>query len=703
MGEQVVTELVIDSGGAQSGAAAFERAMDSAEAAANKGLGAVNDGAARVNATMAAVGLGAGGAITLFLDWVGKANKGLADLDQTARQTGLTLERIQGLKFGANVNGLSDTDFNAGLQRSASLLNDAQRNANSLTKLFESNGLAVKNANGQLITENQLLETAANLIKRAGTEQDKIKIAEMLGFTRQWVPYLEQGATAMNDLAAEAKAAGLVIDDDTIKKAADFDREWRKSAVTWEANLKAAAAGVLPYIDDLITQAGKIFTKENLKGIAKPGQDLIAERVPDQATLKIDTDKLEKAVQEWKDGGESFLDKFRILFPALWGSVSISTDKPERPPTIGGEGPWQEQGPWLPPGWKPPGPTTKLPANDVAADQYDRAIDQIEKHTARTEADAKAVGLGAAALAEMRAEAALLTAAQQAGVKDTQAFRDKVQDLAQDAGDAALALEKAKVASNIAFNRGAVFLSPEDVSIAQQLRGIYGNDIPAALVSTEAAAIRVNNVLRGIGDAGLDGVRTFVGDLRQGKSAVDALSNALNRVSDKLIDMAISQVWSKAFGGVGAGGGLGGLLSGLFGSSGPGIGETSASAGASSFMMGGQSFPIIGANAAGNDNWPGGRTEINEQGGEIIDLPNGSRIYPNDISQRMATAGVGTPHVTVNLIEDSSRAGQTESTSNGNGGADLNIYVDAITAKNASTPGSATSAALNRRGQLARR
>lgn len=44
----------------------------------------------------------------------------------------------------------------------------------------------------------------------------------------------------------------------------------------------------------------------------------------------------------------------------------------------------------------------------------------------------------------------------------------------------------------------------------------------------------------------------------------------------------------------------------------------------------------IGHNALGTSNWAGGLTEINERGGEIVDLPRGTRIYPHDDSVTMA-------------------------------------------------------------------
>lgn len=40
--------------------------------------------------------------------------------------------------------------------------------------------------------------------------------------------------------------------------------------------------------------------------------------------------------------------------------------------------------------------------------------------------------------------------------------------------------------------------------------------------------------------------------------------------------------------------------------------------------------------AKGTDNWRGGIAQVHEKGGEIIDLPHGTRVYPHDQSVRMA-------------------------------------------------------------------
>lgn len=44
---------------------------------------------------------------------------------------------------------------------------------------------------------------------------------------------------------------------------------------------------------------------------------------------------------------------------------------------------------------------------------------------------------------------------------------------------------------------------------------------------------------------------------------------------------------------------------------------------------------VLGRNASGTSYWNGGLTEINEHGGEIVDLPAGSRVYPHATTMKM--------------------------------------------------------------------
>ena len=54
----------------------------------------------------------------------------------------------------------------------------------------------------------------------------------------------------------------------------------------------------------------------------------------------------------------------------------------------------------------------------------------------------------------------------------------------------------------------------------------------------------------------------------------------------------------------------------------------------------------ISGHATGTSYFPGGLTRVNERGGEILNLPGGTKIIPHDVSERM----VGGPSIRVSVV-----------------------------------------------------
>lgn len=72
----------------------------------------------------------------------------------------------------------------------------------------------------------------------------------------------------------------------------------------------------------------------------------------------------------------------------------------------------------------------------------------------------------------------------------------------------------------------------------------------------------------------------------------------------------------------------------------------------------GFSIPVIPALAKGTSNWKGGIAQVSEKGGEIIDLPKGTRVYPHDKSVQKAykdgaKAGGGGVKIIIPKLADS--------------------------------------------------
>lgn len=280
-----------------------------------------------------------------------------------------------------------------------------------------------------------------------------------------------------------------------------------------------------------------------------------------------------------------------------------------------------------------------LPQDKTAenlASAWDKQLASLSRRNAAMEAEARTVGQSDAAHEKMRTTLLLEDFLYNKGIKNIDAYREQIAKAGDEAAKTAEKLARARINDQIGFDRNTAFLTPEDVQIASQLKAIYGNDIHAALSSTEAAAMRAANGMRELSSLGQDVNRgllvEFGQQLRNGASAWDAFKNAgvnaLGKIADKLMSMAADNLWKAAFGG--STGGLGGLLGVLFGLGGAGVGETSAVAGASSFMMGGQSFPKFANGGTLGAGWG----IVGERGPELINVHSrGVTVIPNHVSR----------------------------------------------------------------------
>jgi hypothetical protein len=246
------------------------------------------------------------------------------------------------------------------------------------------------------------------------------------------------------------------------------------------------------------------------------------------------------------------------------------------------------------------GDTSKKPTDAKADvnDSVDRAINTLQRHTEQTKADTQAVGLGDAALAKFRAQAAETAAVQANGGKETAEQAEKFKTLQQAASDAAGALAKTRVNSDISFGRQTAFLTPEDVAIAKQLAGIYGSDVPKALASSEAAELRFNNALKDVSQSIQGPLTTGLTDILDGTKSVSQgfadmgriIVRSLEEAMVKMLIVApLMQTLRSLMGGFGVGGG-GGILGGILGLFGGGSAEAKAFAGGTTPMAKGGAF-----------------------------------------------------------------------------------------------------------------
>lgn len=191
------------------------------------------------------------------------ANKEIASFGETARRVGLDIARFQEFRLAASREGIEGKTFDAGVDALSAKLNEARQQENALTKLLDENNVKYKDRKGEIVSTNEALALAADLISRAATEQDKVKIAEAFGLPKDFVPLLENGAEALQKLAQNARESGSILDAEVIQKAKEFDQAWNSAWASFAAYSKSSIVTALTGLSQLNAEAQKWF--ENSK------------------------------------------------------------------------------------------------------------------------------------------------------------------------------------------------------------------------------------------------------------------------------------------------------------------------------------------------------------------------------------------------------------------------------------------------------
>jgi hypothetical protein len=184
---------------------------------------------------------------------------------------------------------------------------------------------------------------------------------------------------------------------------------------------------------------------------------------------------------------------------------------------------------------------------DNTKDAYDRAVESVLKYIEVTKAAAASTGLGSGEQEKAKITAQLYAAAIKDGLSPALATAKSLEgDFGEAAKKASDALTDAKLKSDASRGNQLLFASAEDVKIADQLKAKYGDDIPRALASTEAATIRMHDSMKTLVDDIKNMAGAFGNDLVQGilsgKGAMDSLTAAAGSLGKSLTSAGINNI-----------------------------------------------------------------------------------------------------------------------------------------------------------------
>lgn len=581
---------------------------------------------ASVITPMRLLGLGVAATGALALASLSSWKSYTLQLDDAAKSAGANTKELAKLQAAASIKGITFDDFTKGIEQFGKDVYEAKNNMGGLAELLRVNGMRASDF-------EDALGKVADLIKNAKSDQQALVILQQAGLpaTMQWVRLLSGGKDGLKAAKDAAVLFGDSADKEMIDKARQFDEAWNKVqqnfAVGWR-NAAVNAGGFIQAITDKIPKATPL--RLDLPQDVKSAYLANALKNGRGTRLTSDSDvsdsysfmqpKSSKKAEDPADVKNRIALEQQYL--GLLGQTTTATEARRQvelqlqAAAIAGVGIDSKRAEVL----------KKLAEENVLG--ITAMKQQADSY--RVEAGAIGMSVGQAA-AYVSAQNALNEARRNGRALTAQNIKD-INDEAAALGRAAQAAAQLKLLSDIKFERSQIGLSDGEQSANSRVRSVFGDDVNSAQAQFYKQQLLVNEAMRQYNDMGKDAFKGLAQDLLAGKSAMEALSGALNKIASKLIDMAADNLWASAFGGGGSG--LGGLFGSLFKGS------------SSSFMVGSQSFPMF---ANGTNSAPGGLAIVGERGPELVNLPRGSQVIPNHMLPSVPTAANDNSAISVSV------------------------------------------------------
>ena len=175
------------------------------------------------------------------------------ELAKFSKATGQSIESLQGFRFAGGLTGVAVGDLNKGLLLVAKRARDASIGLKAPADAFRELGVEVKDASGNLKSQDVLLLDIADKFRTlpSGTQKSALAM-EIFGKSgAKLIPLLNEGSVGINRMRKEAEQLGGILGDDTAKKAEDFNDSMLRLRTVMRAVQARIASALLPVLTRL--------------------------------------------------------------------------------------------------------------------------------------------------------------------------------------------------------------------------------------------------------------------------------------------------------------------------------------------------------------------------------------------------------------------------------------------------------------------
>lgn len=187
---------------------------------------------------------------------------------KASRSIGITTESLSALQFAAELSGIAATELTASLDR-------LNRGASQGNKAFESMGISVKDAQGNLKATDTLLKEVSDKFATYEDGAEKSALAQEL-FGRsgaRMISFLNLGSAGLDEMREEAERLGIVVGGDLATNSETFNDNLTKMKLALNGMAMTVANDVLHVLVELTnninsSQEGMSALEKTAKGIS---------------------------------------------------------------------------------------------------------------------------------------------------------------------------------------------------------------------------------------------------------------------------------------------------------------------------------------------------------------------------------------------------------------------------------------------------
>lgn len=287
----------------RDGARGMAPALRAVDAAAAEARGSLESAAANAGGfgnvlraigpagLVAAAGIGAlVVGFTALQDRSREAADALGEIYVAASRINTSVEFLQEYRYAMVQLGEDARVVDASLQRFSVKLGElATKPANELRSLLSQYGIGEELIQNMTTVEGAL-PIIADRVRELGTAAEDAALLQALGL-EQMLPLLSQGSENIARLRDEARALGIVLDENTVRRAEELSSAWEAADYVLGVQLKATLLELTPYFLEVARVTADLATSirtltDNMKDFADQASSTLARRLDDIAATR---------------------------------------------------------------------------------------------------------------------------------------------------------------------------------------------------------------------------------------------------------------------------------------------------------------------------------------------------------------------------------------------------------------------------------